>query len=268
MSEKLKQVMGGLNQVANKIRAYHGSPHKFDKFDISKIGSGEGAQAYGHGLYFAENPAVATDYRNQLSNHDLLTLKTSKGIIQGDKIDPIDLEVAKYLDIGARDAGQFKHNTAHYAKIAAQKAGLPDVVKRIDDYGRDVSVGWEKNPGWLYTVDLHVPREHLLDWDAPLISQPYILDALKISPSEAARFHEVMPTFGEQAYRGRAAFDGGPRTSQELLERGIPGIQYLDRSSRGAGTGTRNIVMFDDAPIEIVNRYAEGGILRKVSKHV
>ena len=27
--------------------AYHGSPHDFDKFDMSKIGTGEGAQAYG-----------------------------------------------------------------------------------------------------------------------------------------------------------------------------------------------------------------------------
>ena len=34
---------------------WHGSPHKFDKFDSSKIGTGEGAQAYGHGLYFGGN---------------------------------------------------------------------------------------------------------------------------------------------------------------------------------------------------------------------
>jgi hypothetical protein len=41
---------------------WHGSPHKFDKFDSSKIGTGEGAQAYGHGLYFAEAPDVAKSY--------------------------------------------------------------------------------------------------------------------------------------------------------------------------------------------------------------
>jgi hypothetical protein len=41
------------------ILAYHGSPYSFDKFDASKIGTGEGAQAYGHGLYFAENEGVA-----------------------------------------------------------------------------------------------------------------------------------------------------------------------------------------------------------------
>jgi hypothetical protein len=50
--------MGGL--LAHTV--YHGSPHKFNKFDMSKIGTGEGAQAYGHGLYFAESPEVAKNY--------------------------------------------------------------------------------------------------------------------------------------------------------------------------------------------------------------
>jgi hypothetical protein len=45
------------------------------------------------------------------------------------------------------------------------------------------------------------------------------------------------------------------------MEQGIPGIQYLDQGSRFAGDGTRNFVMFDDAPIEIVRRYAHGGAL-------
>ena len=41
---------------------YHGSPHKFYKFDASKIGTGEGAQAYGHGLYLADDVGVAGSY--------------------------------------------------------------------------------------------------------------------------------------------------------------------------------------------------------------
>ena len=40
--------------VAKGIRAFHGSPYDFNAFDMSKIGTGEGAQAYGHGLYLAE----------------------------------------------------------------------------------------------------------------------------------------------------------------------------------------------------------------------
>jgi hypothetical protein len=53
------------------IKAYHGSPHKFDKFDLSKIGTGEGAQAYGHGFYFAEDPREADVYKNALSKAEI-----------------------------------------------------------------------------------------------------------------------------------------------------------------------------------------------------
>src|SRR4029077_8399539 len=52
--------VGGVpGTVGSGIKAYHSSPHDFDRFDLSKIGTGEGAQVYGHGLYFAENPAVS-----------------------------------------------------------------------------------------------------------------------------------------------------------------------------------------------------------------
>ena len=49
------------------IKAFHGSPHDFDEFSMDAIGTGEGAQAYGHGLYFAGNEDVARAYRNNLS---------------------------------------------------------------------------------------------------------------------------------------------------------------------------------------------------------
>ncbi len=56
-------LIGPRVKLPNPIKAYHGSPHDFDKFDLSKIGTGEGAQAYGHGLYFAENEGVAKSYK-------------------------------------------------------------------------------------------------------------------------------------------------------------------------------------------------------------
>jgi hypothetical protein len=50
------------------IEAWHGSPHEFDAFDMTKLGTGEGAQAYGHGLYFAENEKVAQGYQRTTSD--------------------------------------------------------------------------------------------------------------------------------------------------------------------------------------------------------
>lgn len=52
---------------AEGILAYHGSPHDFDKFSTSAIGTGEGAQVYGRGLYFAQKKGVAQSYRDALS---------------------------------------------------------------------------------------------------------------------------------------------------------------------------------------------------------
>lgn len=47
--------------------AYHGTPHRFDKFTLEAIGTGEGAQAFGWGLYFAGNKDIAEWYRKKLA---------------------------------------------------------------------------------------------------------------------------------------------------------------------------------------------------------
>lgn len=53
-------------------RLYHGTPHKVDRFSLDKIGTGEGAQVYGWGLYFAEEQKVARGYRDGLSRRQVV----------------------------------------------------------------------------------------------------------------------------------------------------------------------------------------------------
>src|SRR4029077_20239061 len=57
------KLLAGAKGVNLAATVFHGSPHKFDAFDMSKIGTGEGAQAYGHGLYMAEQPSTAAAYK-------------------------------------------------------------------------------------------------------------------------------------------------------------------------------------------------------------
>jgi len=45
------------------IIAFHGSGTDFSEFKLEKIGTGEGAQAFGHGLYFADSEDIANFYR-------------------------------------------------------------------------------------------------------------------------------------------------------------------------------------------------------------
>jgi hypothetical protein len=237
------------------LTAFHGSPHRFSKFDASKIGTGEGAQAYGHGLYFAESPNVAKGYQAQLSGFEQPYVQFGKTKIAGQDLSDIDLEAIKFLEIGKRDAGQFPHNTVYYAKQAAQNK--PEVLKRLDEFGRDVKFGYEKNRGSFYTVD--IPDEmigRMLDWDKPLGQQKELKDVLnkirteialpKLQDAEGAGF----------AYQALANAVGGQANASALLRQyGVPGIRYLDQGSRGSGKGTRNFVVFpgEEEAIKMLN---------------
>jgi len=48
--------------------AWHGSPHAFSKFTTDAIGTGEGHQTFGWGLYFTDQEAIARHYAEALAN--------------------------------------------------------------------------------------------------------------------------------------------------------------------------------------------------------
>ena len=58
---KRREEMQGYYQTA-----FHGSPHKFEKFDLGAVGTGTGIQAHGWGLYFAFSKNTAKRYRDRL----------------------------------------------------------------------------------------------------------------------------------------------------------------------------------------------------------
>ena len=62
-------------KAGKPITVWHGSPHKFKQFDFSQIGTGEGAQAYGHGGYFAERRGIAEEYKKNLSDNVFIDSK-------------------------------------------------------------------------------------------------------------------------------------------------------------------------------------------------
>ena len=65
--------------------AYHGSPHEFSRFSLEAIGTGEGAQAFGWGLYFADRREIAEWYRDTLSEPELQLMgERIKSVYTGD----------------------------------------------------------------------------------------------------------------------------------------------------------------------------------------
>jgi hypothetical protein len=261
----------------NAITAYHGSPHTFDRFDISKIGTGEGAQAYGHGLYFAENEGVARAYRDTLAGNNI----PARNYFSGNEMADPGEAFQRALE-AAQSAG---------LRGDAARAVARDVVNSLEDMGgapaRDFlsiydvdqrfrpayeaaaaaagDIRYQLNPGSLYQVQINADPSQLLDWDAPLSAQPL-----------TAR--QGLTNYLDQGY-GQGFFDDYVRQnpdaglrdirdnfddlspadmSRELLSRGIPGIRYLDAGSRTAGDGSRNFVIFDDSIVDILKRYGIG----------
>jgi hypothetical protein len=170
------------------IQAYHGSPYVFDKFDMSKVGTGEGAQAYGHGLYFAENPGVAKGYRDKLAAGRKVKAVHYQGQpLYGDQgyvAAPSDprAQVASYIymrdGIDGAIQALSKPLTPYLmkklppAQLEAQLQERQRLLELLQNERDAFQVVPTDKPGALYNVELRVEPEDLLDWDAPLSQQP------------------------------------------------------------------------------------------------
>ena len=299
MDVPLGWVAGSGGSARDGIRAYHGSPHQFDRFDMSRIGTGEGAQAYGHGLYFAGNEGVARGYRDALSS---TARNWSVDDVPLDKLhgslDPMNR--LKYeIGIAARNQGGTAQDAIDF--VINQKRGaltsrrtfpedLPVLNEEIDTLlrMRNAPPSITQQPGSMYEVRLNTTPDRLLDWDAPLSRQPQAVQeslaqfGIKYDAPGMAAYDDALlaalndsgparlprqpsnPTGGEIYENSRivpGAFRDPVAAAATLREAGIPGIQYLDAGSRAAGDGTRNYVMFDESLIDILRRYGLAGML-------
>ena len=239
---------------AGPIRAYHGSPHDFDKFDLAKIGTGEGAQAYGHGLYFAENEGIARNYRDALA---------SRGAVIGGK--PINTflqpDIAnKVWDTEARAAGiSDEVRKAVSEKLDSGLGGraiLNDLT--VDFYGEkldDVARILQGSKGRMYEVNINAHPDHFLDWDKPLSGQ---LPDVQAKIGKVARFtqHER----DNLPIRAALEIMGSPKDySAKMHAAGIPGIKYLDQGSRQFSADAFAGVQRAEAKIERLRASGETG---------
>jgi hypothetical protein len=247
--EMAAQLIGGPalgKLVGGGIRAFHGSPHKFDKFSMDRIGTGEGAQAYGHGLYFAENEGVAKSYRDQLSGRAGNT-QTPMGAA--------DRAVGLYGD-GAIDALKREIASMQTAAQRLREAGkgVPQVfldrIKNEYEPAIELVRGGYKPGGHMYEVNIRANPEQFLDWDRPLGQQPLagaralnpLVERLLQDPHASQHMtpggpsDQILGHIHDAARAGRnpvSSLQLSPNAVENTLrEAGIPGIKYLDQGSR------------------------------------
>ena len=262
----------GAKSALRGINAYHGSPHEFQRFSMDKIGTGEGAQAYGSGLYFAEQKSVAEGYRDNLSRGKLIggTLASGNLIneIPYDRSGNIDanrlnrvIKDREYA-LSGRDSyeSELREWERYEADFGSDAGPMPDYLASKGSWDAEIAKEAEKlkmlkkvqsDPssvseveGQLYNVNLNVDPNELLDWDAPLSEQSEKIRKI-IAGDEELKY--LTDTYGMDSLLIKSKSAEG---SADLASRGILGIKYLDGFSRSAGEGTRNYVMFDDSLID------------------
>ena len=154
------------------LTAFHGSPYRFSKFDASKIGTGEGAQAYGHGLYFAESPGVAKGYQ--------INLTSNTATLDGKPLPLLNMIEREAADYATQYGGQKQAIEVLNNKIT-QNSRFDDIDYLTKVRDKLAASKYEKNQGAFYTVD--IPDEmigKMLDWDKLLSEQSQsVINALQ-----------------------------------------------------------------------------------------
>lgn len=242
--------------VRNVIRAFHSSPRgeHFDRFDARYIGTGEGAQAYGYGHYSAQNKDVADEYRRNLSyrklRDDFLNQLDERAEPEEvmDVIDSFDPRQQQFLrQLSEEDWLGFDYPSQAISQALGRRSGFAgyDVAEEAQRAREQLGTGYE--------LEIDYPEASLLDWDKLVRDQPSILDRV---PEAASLDPDAT---GYHLYDWMKLWHGGPRSASEglLRDHGIPGIRYLDGTSRRAGEGSRNYVMFPGTEdrIRILRKY-------------
>jgi hypothetical protein len=307
------------SQVRQGIKAYHGSPHDFPpvrelempdgavvyqhmddavpegasvikehplgRFDMSKIGSGEGAQAYGRGLYFAEREGTAKSYRealtrNQGNSSPSLFIDGKEAPLESIQDQTIREELQRYIDAWdddfslsgkdidideAMDNIIFDAKQERSSRYTTEDE-YPEIDQRIREAERLKTSGKLKivDSGRMYEVNIDAKPDELLDWDLPLDEQPEnIRKALEKTDwyqyaeegvYEAANNRGDNP-YGMDLVRYLEQ-DGAEDAANMMKEAGIKGIQYADAQTRfGKGPKTKNYVIFDPRLISIAKKY-------------
>jgi hypothetical protein len=268
----------------NELITYHGSPHRINnvdeanpmgKFDLSKVGTGEGVQAYGHGIYLAETPSVARTYAVPDAMNPPRRTFMGEELTAGTP----EYHAATLLSQPGRTIKQVRKEVESWIKDAETWD-----AKRLADKGSVESLeGWKRTldtlnkatkksdfgdlgRGYFYTADL--PDEHIakmLDWDKPLSEQPEAVrkQLLRVMKANKSKYSRILKDPDSPFWTGSTIYntmssDGGvvdqATASRVLSEVGIPGIKYFDGGSRAAGNGTRNFVIFDGDTAKILKR--------------
>jgi len=212
------------------IRAYHSSPHDFDKFDWSKLRTGEGANTYGAGFYAAENPAVSGQggqYWDQFARNRFAYSPTPEGMATRALM---ETKANRAAAIEKLSNPKYQEHLQHFLPNSYFKDVDPKEALKLLESGAPVGPR-------TYEVNIAARPELMLDWDKPLKQQsPAVYETLRtLDVPDKPHVTGSMAYWdlgGQALTRGKPSQDVPEYASKTLADAGIPGIRYLDQGSR------------------------------------
>lgn len=195
--------------------AWHGSPYTFDRFSIDKIGTGEGAQAYGYGLYFAGKKEVAAYYKDVLGKRRVLVdgVPLSEARIHWFAKEQLEFfTVDEAIRHAKEEVDMFRRFGSNSAAEEHQRA-----VKQLEELKERGAVEIIEPGGALYRVELAPEEDEYLLYDEPISKQSDKVKAAlglgesplsKGRPNSVARTTQLVrnatesPAFRSQGFSG------------------------------------------------------------------
>ena len=247
--------------------AWHGSPHDFDEFDLGAIGSGEGNQAHGWGLYFAKNREVAQAYKDVLGIDSVEIISGDTKYRLNDDIEWYDEKTKSIIDAESPLSMALTTLSEEGDNAKAIK-NLTDFINSKKDNKSDYVVAQIKRAEqaiqilkdnhfdthqWNTMFEVDIPEnEYLLNEQKNIEKQSSIVkNAIsQISNELKSSVLNNSNLSGKEFYKLLSQKLGGDKlASQKLNDFGIKGITY-----KGEQDGIC-FVVFDDKTIKVIQKY-------------
>lgn len=247
--------------------AWHGSPHDFDEFDLGAIGTGEGNQAHGWGLYFAKNREVAQAYKDVLGIDSVEIISGDTKYRLNDDIEWYDNKTKSIID-AENPLSMALTTISEEGESTKAIKNLTDFINSKKDNKSDYVVAQVKRAEqaiqilkdnhfdthqWNTMFEVDIPEnEYLLNEQKNIEKQsPIVKKAIsQISNELNSSALNNSNLSGKEFYRLLSKELGGDKlASQKLSDFGVKGITY-----KGEQDGIC-FVVFDDKAIKVIEKY-------------
>ena len=209
------------------IIAFHGSAADFDGFKLEKIGTGEGAQMYGYGLYFTDKEEIAKFYKESLTEvpFDYQIDGQSVSAMYDQAINNQNYELAEVLEqVQLHDAP--KDLKERFTIDGGYSQETQDFVRDLD-YDNLTGVnpdGEAIELGRVYKVGLTPKPEDLLDYDKSFSEQTPAIQAALEKAGYKSEYNMVALEDGDGRFGVYETDEAGKRTFVKHFNDGLMGM--------------------------------------------